>query len=346
MASELAVRLAEAIGRDGPAPISHYMAVANAHYYATRDPFGAEGDFTTAPEISQMFGEMVGLWLTDLWLRMGKPAAHYVELGPGRGTLAADARRAMAMVGLNPSFHFVETSPVLRMAQVERVPEAVWHDDITTLPTDGVILLVANEFFDALPIHQLVKGEGTWHQRMVSCEAGRFAPIVGSAVPEEIIPETLRNAVSGSIIETGSVGVSIMRTLSEQMARQGGAGLVIDYGYDGPALGETLQSVKAHKFADPFDAPGEHDLTAHVDFETLGAVAELSGLKVHGPCGQGQWLARLGLAERTAALSEVKPEKAAQFAIERDRLCGDDTMGRLFRVMGLTAEGWSEPDGF
>ncbi len=346
MANDLAARLAEVIANDGPVPIAHFMAAANAHYYATRDPFGAEGDFTTAPEISQMFGEMVGLWLTDLWLRMDKPDAHYVELGPGRGTLAADARRAMAMVGLNPSFHFVESSPVLRMAQAQRVPQAVWHDNASTLPKDGVILLVANEFFDALPIHQLIKGDAGWHQRMVSFEEGHFIPVVGNAVPDEIIPNVLRNAPSGGIIETGSVGVSIMRVLSEQIANQGGAALVVDYGYEGPALGQTLQAVTAHKFADPFIDPGEQDLTAHVDFETLGAVAELTGLKVHGPCGQGQWLARLGLAERTAALSAVKPEKAEQFASERDRLCGDSEMGRLFRVMGLTAPGWPVPDGF
>jgi NADH dehydrogenase [ubiquinone] 1 alpha subcomplex assembly factor 7 len=346
MANDLAARMAEVIARDGPAPVAHFMAAANAHYYATRDPFGADGDFTTAPEISQMFGEMVGLWLTDLWLRMDKPVAHYVELGPGRGTLAADARRAMAMVGLNPSFHFVETSPVLRMAQAQRVPEAAWHDDVTTLPQDGVILLVANEFFDALPIHQLIKGESAWHQRLVDFNDGHFVPVIGNVVPAEIIPDVLKDAPQGEIIETGSIGVSTMRSLSEQIARQGGAALIIDYGYDGPALGETFQAVRAHEFVDPFADPGEQDLTAHVDFGTLGAAAELSGITVHGPCGQGQWLARLGLAERTAALSAVKPDRAEQFASERDRLCSDNAMGRLFRVMGLTAKGWPEPDGF
>ncbi len=346
MDNSLAESLAKAIDLAGPIPLAHYMAAANTHYYATRDPFGAEGDFTTAPEISQMFGEMIGLWLTDLWLRMDKPKSHYVELGPGRGTLAVDALRAMAMVGLNPSIHLVETSPVLRMAQQQRLPSATWHNDISTLPTDGVILLVANEFFDALPIHQLLKSDGQWFQRAVTFEEGRFFPVPGVAVPDDIIPDTLRNAPGGSVIETGSASVTLIRALAEQLARQGGAGVIIDYGYDGPALGETLQAVKGHKSADVFADPGEQDLTTHVDFGTLGCVVEMIGAKVHGPAGQGQWLARLGLTERTAALSAAKPEKAAQFAGERDRLCSPDAMGRLFRVMGITAPGWPDPDGF
>jgi NADH dehydrogenase [ubiquinone] 1 alpha subcomplex assembly factor 7 len=346
MDNSLAESLAKAIDLAGPIPLAHYMAAANTHYYATRDPFGAHGDFTTAPEISQMFGEMVGLWLTDLWLRMGKPVAHYVELGPGRGTLAVDALRAMAMVGLNPSVHLVETSPVLRMAQQQRLPNATWHNDISTLPTDGVILLVANEFFDALPIHQLMKAHGKWFQGAVMFEEGRFFRVPGAALPDHIIPDTLRGAPDGSIIETGSASVTLLRALADQIVRHGGAGVVIDYGYDEPALGETLQAVKGHKFADVFADPGEQDLTAHVDFGTLGGVVEMVGATVHGPVGQGQWLARLGLTERTAALSATKPELAAQFAGERDRLCSPDAMGRLFRVMGITAPGWPTPDGF
>jgi NADH dehydrogenase [ubiquinone] 1 alpha subcomplex assembly factor 7 len=346
MAGTLTESLAKAIDLAGPIPVAHYMAAANTHYYATRDPFGSEGDFITAPEISQMFGEMIGLWLTDLWLRMGKPVAHYVELGPGRGTLAVDALRAMAMVGLNPSVHLVETSPVLRMAQQQRLPHAKWHDDISTLPADGVILLVANEFFDALPIHQLMKAHGKWFQGAVTFEDGRFLRVPGALLPDDIIPDTLRNAPDDSIIESASVSVTLMRALAEQIARQGGAGVVIDYGYDGPAVGDTLQAVKGHEFADVFVDPGEQDLTTHVDFGTIGAIIEMVGAKVHGPIGQGQWLARLGLTERTAALSAAKPEKAAQFAGERDRLCSPDGMGRLFRVMGITAPGWPNPDGF
>src|SRR4051812_22794063 len=164
------------LAHGGSIPVVEYMAEANSHYYATRDPLGAAGDFTTAPEISQMFGELVGLWLADLWQRAGGGAAAYVELGPGRGTLAADALRAMRGAGLTPQVHFVETSPVLREAQRQRHPEAQWHDSLATLPTDTPLLVVANEFFDALPIRQLVRTEGGWHERLVAVVDGGFAP--------------------------------------------------------------------------------------------------------------------------------------------------------------------------
>jgi len=186
-------RLRRRIADHGPMPVADYMAEANAHYYATRDPFGAAGDFVTAPEISQMFGELVGIWLADLWQRAGRPeAAHYVELGPGRGTLAVDALRAMQAAGLAPDIHMVETSPVLRSAQAERLPAASWHDDLSTLPEAGPLLVVANEFFDALPIRQLIAtGEG-WRERLVACQDTLFLPIVSSWArwPTTALPAT------------------------------------------------------------------------------------------------------------------------------------------------------------
>jgi NADH dehydrogenase [ubiquinone] 1 alpha subcomplex assembly factor 7 len=342
----LSEKLARAITLGGPVPVAHFMAVANTHYYATRDPLGADGDFITAPEISQMFGELIGLWLADLWLRMGKPDVAYGELGPGRGTLARDVLRAMAMVGLTPPVHFVETSPVLRATQLKTVPQARFHDDISSLPDDMPLLIVANEFFDALPIQQLIMHEGVWHQALVNYAAPDFSRIVGNPVPPDIIPTDLREAAQGSIIETSPPCVGIMRMIAGKLAKQGGAGLVIDYGYIGPALGDTLQAVKAHAAADPFTNPGEQDLTAHVDFGTLGAAADMSGARVLGPVGQGQWLMRLGLAERTIALSDISPERADQFAGERDRLASGRGMGDLFRVMGLVGAGWPDPDGF
>ena len=342
----LAERLARAIKAGGPIPVAHFMAAANAHYYATRDPLGKAGDFITAPEISQMFGELIGLCLADLWLRMEKSAVHYVELGPGRGTLARDACKAMAMVGLEPPVHFVETSPVLRAAQRALFPDAHFHDDISTLPDNVPLLIAANEFFDALPIHQLVKHDGNWHQRLVGYEGGAFVPIVGNPVPDEIIPDALRQSPHGSVIETSPASVAIMRDLSQRIVRQGGAMIVIDYGYQGPAIGDTLQSISAHQHTLPFSDPGEQDLTAHVDFETLGAVGEIEGARVFGPVGQGQWLTRLGLVERTVALAGVHPHRAEQFNGERDRLASADGMGDLFRVLALTAPGWPEPDGF
>jgi NADH dehydrogenase [ubiquinone] 1 alpha subcomplex assembly factor 7 len=329
-----------------PVSLADYMASANTVYYGTRDPLGVDGDFITAPEISQMFGELIGLWFADLWMRMDKPRVHYVELGPGRGTLAKDALRAMAMVGLTPEIHLVETSAVLRLRQAENLHDPCWHLDIESLPRDAPLLVMANEFFDALPIHQIVRGATGWHQRDVVATEHRFAPALGRLLPEDIVPEPLRDAEEGSIIETSPASVRIIGGLAARIAAQGGAGLMIDYGYDGPALGDTFQAVKAHAFADPFEAPGERDLTAHVDFVTLAAMAELNGARVQGPVGQGQFLARLGLVERAAALSSMRPGDAERIAGERDRLAGIDQMGRLFRAMAFRHPNWPEADGF
>jgi NADH dehydrogenase [ubiquinone] 1 alpha subcomplex assembly factor 7 len=339
-------RLARAITLGGPIPVAQYMAAANAHYYATRDPFGSGGDFITAPEISQMFGEMVGLWLTDLWGRAGRPAVHYVELGPGRGTLAVDALRAMAKSGFAPHVHFVETSPLLRASQADSVPHAVWHDDVTTLPTDGPLMIVANEFFDALPIHQIVRRADGWHERLVACQDTMFLPIAGKPVPADVVPEELYGAAPGSIIETSPASVAILRALAKRVSAQGGSALIIDYGYDGPALGETLQAVRGHAFANPFDNPGAQDLSAHVDFATLAAMAQMAGAQVHGPVGQGEWLTTLGIGARAAALTTARPDHADDVAAALQRLVAHDTMGRLFRVMALNSQNWPDPAGF
>lgn len=339
-------RLARAITLGGPIPVAQFMAAANAHYYATRDPLGAAGDFVTAPEISQMFGELIGLWLADLWDRAGRPTTHYVELGPGRGTLAQDALRAMAKAGLTPDVHFVETSPVLRASQATAVPGAIWHDDVTTLPEDAPLLIMANEFFDALPVYQLVRRAAHWHERRVACQDTMFLPIAGKPVPDDLVPEALRDAVPGSIVESCPAGVAIVRALSKRLATQGGAALIIDYGYDGPALGETLQAVKDHGFANPFDAPGAHDLTAHVDFATLGGMAELSGAKVHGPVGQGDFLGLLGIADRAASLARAHPDRGPDLAEAHHRLTHPSEMGALFRALALTGAGWPDPAAF
>ncbi|OYY91183.1 MAG: methyltransferase [Sphingomonas sp. 28-66-16] len=333
----LAERLARAITLAGPVSIAHYMAAANAHYYATRDPLAR--DFTTAPEISQMFGELIGAWLADLWGRAGRPEAAYVELGPGRGTLAADAARSMARAGLAPAIHFVETSPTLRAAQAARFLDARWHADVATLPADQPLLIVANEFFDALPIRQLVRGGDGWHERLVACQDTLFLPIAGKPVPDSVIPEPLRAAPPGAVIETSPAGVAIMRDLAGRLVRQGGAMLAIDYGYEGPAIGETLQAVRAHRFVNPFESPGEHDLTAHVDFATLAAAAAVAGAVSHGPIDQGVLLTALGIDARAAALGpSVLPD--------RDRLVDADQMGSLFKALAITAPGWPAPAGF
>jgi NADH dehydrogenase [ubiquinone] 1 alpha subcomplex assembly factor 7 len=337
-------RLARAITLAGPISIAQYMAAANAQYYATRDPLGVGGDFTTSPEISQMFGELVGLWCADLWNRAGRPDVVWVELGPGRGTLAADALRAMGKAGLTPQVHFVETSPTLRKVQAERVSGAAWHDNVATLPTDLPLIVVANEFFDALPIRQLVRTIGGWHERLVACQDILFLPIAGQMVADSVLPDSLRDAAPGSIVETSPASVGIVRELAQRIVAQGGAMLAIDYGYEGPAVGDTLQAMRAHKFANPFEAPGEQDLTAHVDFATLLAAAITSGAGGFGPTDQGAFLTRLGIMPRAAALTQATPDRAAAITADRDRLV--ETMGTLFKAIAITAPGWPDPEGF
>lgn len=340
----LADRLARAITLAGPMPVSQFMAAANAHYYATHPAVGAEGDFVTSPEISQMFGELVGLWCADLWDRAGRPATAWVELGPGRGTLAADALRAMMRAGFEPAVHFVETSPSLRETQAARISAATWHDDVTTLPDDAALIVVANEFFDALPIRQLVRRAGGWHERLVACQDTLFLPLAGKPVPDDIVPEPLRDAPAGSIIEVSPASVAVLRALAQRIARQGGAALVVDYGYDGPALGETLQGLRGRAFANPFEAPGDTDLSAHVDFTTLAAAAQGMGTVAWGPVPQRDLLGGLGIDQRTAALAMTSPERAAALATDRARLMED--MGTLFRALAITAPGWPVPAAF
>ena len=343
MTNKLANRLARLIENSGPISVADYMAAANAHYYATRDPLGAAGDFTTAPEISQMFGELIGLWLADLWARAGRPErARYVELGPGRGTLAADVLRAMASAGLEPEVELVETSPVLRAAQAQRV-KARWHDDVSNLPGEGPLLLVANEFFDALPVRQLVATEHGWRERLVDFRDGGFVPIAGNPAPEPMIPAELRGAPAGSIVEASPASVAIVRELAVRLAAQGGAALVIDYGHTRTELGDTLQAVAKHGYADPWFAPGEQDLTAHVDFAAVAAAAQ--GLQVHGPVKQGEWLKAMGIDVRAAALARLAPGRAEEIETARARLTEPEQMGSLFKVIALVAPGWPQPAG-
>lgn len=275
-----------------------------------------------------MFGELCGLWLADLWDRAGRPPAHYVELGPGRGTLAADALRAMRGIGLAPAVHLVETSPALHRAQADRLPGAIWHDRVNTLPDDAPLLVVANEFFDALPFEQRVETGTGWIERRVAFDGDRFF-----ALPD------------GRIAERCPAGEAIVAALAARIARQGGALLAIDYGYAGPAIGDTLQAVKAHGYADPFAEPGEADLTAHVDFTALAAAAG-GGVAIRGPAEQGGWLERLGIAARAAALARAAPARADEIAAARLRLTAPEAMGRLFKILALTAPGWPEPAGF
>ena len=330
-----------------PATIADYMAAANSHYYATRDPLGAAGDFTTAPEISQMFGEMVGIWIGDLWQRAGSPAFHYVELGPGRGTLAADALRTMARFGCAPqAVHLVETSPTLRAAQLARLPAAIHHDQIDAIADDAPLIIVANEFFDALPVHQYVRTVAGWREHMVEHIDGKLSAVPGAVPADDHVPALLRGSAIGSIVETAPVSAAIMQGCAFRLARQGGAMLAIDYGYAGPAAGDTLQAVKAHKFVDAFADPGEVDLTAHVDFTALAAAARSAGVMVSNLVTQGEWLQRLGIDARLKVLTGASPTRAAELTSQRDRLVAPDAMGKLFKAMAFTAPNWPGPAGF
>jgi len=340
----VAGRLRRLIETTGPITVAQYMAEANAHYYATRDPLGR--DFVTAPEISQMFGELVGLWLAELWLRAGSPAACYVELGPGRGTLATDALRAMRAASLTPPVHFVETSPTLRNAQRQRVPDAAWHERFDDVPEDAPLLVVANEFFDALPIRQIVRTRTGWSERYVGVESDRFAPAAGPLVPDAAIPPHLRSAPEGTIVETSPAAAAIAAEIAARLRRQGGAALIIDYGHVRTSAGETLQAVAKNRFADPWEQPGEHDLTAHVDFEALSHAARGAGAKVFGPAPQGSWLTAMGIDLRTEALSRAAPHRAPEIGSARERLTSPRQMGDLFKAVAFVAEGWPEPTGF
>jgi SAM-dependent MidA family methyltransferase len=302
------------------------MAACNGYYYATRDPLGARGDFTTAPEISQMFGEMVGAALGDCWTRAGAPGeAIYVELGPGRGTLAADALRVLRPAGFSGAVHFIETSPVLREAQRELHPHAEWHESLETLPDDRPLLLVGNEFFDALPVRHFVEGI----ERKV---------VLG--------PAGLAFDRDGEIVEQAPAREAVARHIGELLAARGGVALIVDYGHSRRSPGDTLQAVRSHRYSAVLHDPGEQDLTAHVDFEALARAASAGGAEMSEVVTQGEWLERAGIRARADALARANPEKAEAIRLALDRLVGADAMGELFKVMALHSSGWPRPAGF
>ncbi|WP_338447054.1 SAM-dependent methyltransferase [Pelagerythrobacter marensis] len=331
----------------GPISLAQFMGESNARYYAGRDPLGTAGDFVTAPEISQMFGELIGLWLADMWLRAGRrEPVLYVELGPGRGTLAKDALRAAQRHGLEPEVHFVEGSAALREVQERAVPGARWHSDLAGVPEDAPLLLVANEFLDALPVRQLVRTGDGWRERMVGLEGDDFVFVAGRQPMDEAVPAAWRDAPPGTLLETSPASAAIAHELAGRLAKQGGAALVIDYGHGEMRAGSTLQAVRAHAKVDPFAAPGEADLTAHVDFATLARVIEAGGARHLGTVAQGRWLRSLGIDARARALAARAPHYAEEIERARRRLVDDAQMGRLFKVMGVAAPDWPDGAGF
>ena len=336
------------IANTGPISMMHYMGESNARYYASRDPLGAGGDFITAPEISQMFGELVGLWLADIWIRAGREEpVHYVELGPGRGTLARDALRAGKRYGFEPRVHFVETSPELKDIQLAAVPHAQWHDDLSSIPPYGPVLVVANEFLDALPVRQLVKTPEGWRERMVGLgPEDRLIPVAGRQPMDAAVPEARRDAPEGTIIETCPGAAAVVYEVAGRLVEQGGAALFIDYGHAEPRDGSTLQALRDHLMVDPFAMPGEADLTAHVDFATLAPIARSRGCRWLGTTTQGRWLRELGIETRAESLAAFAPQHASAIHAAKARLIGEGQMGALFKVMGLAAPEWPDGAGF
>jgi len=335
------------IHETGPVSLAQYMGESNARYYASRDPLGEQGDFITAPEITQVFGELIGVWLADLWSRMTRRKhIHYVELGPGRGTLAQDALRAAAKQGMTPKVHFVETSATLRKLQREVFPDCIHHHDISTLPDDAPLLIVANEFFDALPVQHLIRSTDGWYPRLVGLEGDEFTFVTGRERMDHLVPPSWVTASQGTLIETSPAAVALMAEIARRLKEQGGAALIIDYGHEELRSGSTLQALKSHQKVDVFAHPGDADLTAHVDFELLQQVAVEHGADLMGLQYQGEWLIQMGIDARMDALIRRAPYERDKFQRQRDRLVKESEMGTLFKVMGLCGRRWPFGAGF
>ena len=345
--TELAERLAARIRAQGPITVADFMAACLSDpvhgYYATRDPLGAAGDFITAPEISQMFGEMVGVWLATVWEGMGRPApVRLVELGPGRGTLMADALRAARGAGLAGAAEvwLVETSPVLRAAQAERVPGARWAADLAEVP-EGPLLMVANEFLDALPVREFLLSPEGWRERVLGLDGERLAWGLSPPLPGGQAPEA---APGRDWAETCPALAPLAGEIARRIGASGGAALFVDYGYsDDPPAGPTLQAVRGHARVDPLEAPGECDLTSLVDFPALARA--LPGLET-AVTPQGLFLAEMGIGTRAAALARARPDTAGTVADALERLTAPDGMGRLFKALAAWPPGAPPPPGF
>ncbi len=358
-ATELAARIARHIRRHEPISIAAFMAMAlhdpRAGYYARHDPLGRAGDFITAPEISQIFGELIGLWCADLWQRVGRPDPIILaELGPGRGTLMADLLRAAATL---PAFrralrlYLVEASPVLRAEQQRRLAaaEPQFVDSVEALPS-GPLLVVANEFLDALPIRQLVRGHSQWAERLVGLDGdGRLAFVEGPESPALIllVPDARREAPPGTIIEICPAAAALAATLGERFARSPGAALFVDYGYFPSRYGPTLSGLRQHQPVGVLHDPGDVDLSAHVDFAAVADAARTAGAAIWGPVPQSRFLAALGAEARLAALSvRASPEQQALLESGLRRLIDPAEMGTLFKAMAVTSPGLPAPAGF
>lgn len=351
--TRLLQRLAERIAASGPISVADYMAQClfdpEDGYYTSREPFGPHGDFVTAPEISQMFGELIGVWLRLAWEAIGRPTPVTIaEIGPGRGTLMKDVARTLKKLdhGLSAGadLALIEISQRLREIQqgtLADIGKAVaWHESVATLPP-GPLMIVGNEIFDAVPVRQFVRTGGTWRERAIGVdEAGalRFVAGAGSLAPD-LLPHEAIEAAEGAIVEIAPARSALMATIAGLIAERGGCGLFIDYGYVVPAVGDTFQALRRHRSQDVFDDPGQADLTSHVDFAALAAVARTAGLDAH-LMTQGDFLLGLGLVERAGQLganADSRTRETISQAVER--LAGPDAMGELFKVLAIVPRG-------
>ncbi len=342
--------LGESIEKNGPITLGEFMARAVSYYYATRDPFGVKGDFTTAPEISQIFGELLGAWIVDTWHKLKTPEKFYLlECGPGRGTLMQDALRVTGNIKdfqKAISLHLLETSSVLMQRQAGKLSSfhPVWHQDISSIPTDAPWIMIANEFLDALPIEQMLFQDGVWLQRFVTCKQGVLSFVDLPAISSS--PENRPENTHG-ILEIAPLRDAFWRTLCSKIKQARGAALIIDYGYMQSASGDTLQAVMQNKHAQVLKNVGEADLTAHVNFKALCDQALAEGLDVAGPLTQAKFLTALGLHARLSALLQsANAEQAALIKSGADRLIDENQMGRLFKVLAVSSGLTGQVEGF
>ncbi|WP_315803273.1 class I SAM-dependent methyltransferase [Bradyrhizobium sp. SZCCHNS3002] len=349
--SPLHTEIKRLIKASGPMPVWRYMELCLMHpehgYYVSRDPLGREGDFTTAPEVSQMFGELLGLWAASIWKATGSPQQfRLIELGPGRGTMMSDALRALRV--LPPlyqtiSVHLVEVNPVLREKQkatLTGLRNINWHESFDEVP-EGPSVIFANEYFDVLPIHQMIRRETGWHERVVELDEEDNFVYGAAADPtpgfELLLPPLVRAAPAGAIFEWRPN--MEMMAIARRIRDQRGAAVIIDYGHVRSDVGDTFQAIARHSFADPLKTPGLADITAHVDFDALARAAEAVGARVHGPVTQGEFLQRLGIETRALTLMQkASPEVSEDIASGLKRLTGGGRggMGSLFKVLGIS----------
>ncbi|ABD08857.1 Protein of unknown function DUF185 [Rhodopseudomonas palustris HaA2] len=349
--SPLLAEIKRLIETAGPMPVWRYMELCLAHpeygYYVSRDPLGREGDFTTSPEISQMFGELIGLWTASVWKAVGEPGVlRLIEIGPGRGTMIADALRALRVLPplyQSLSVHLVEINPVLRAKQqatLAGIRNVHWHEDFAEVP-EGPAVVLANEYFDVLPIHQAVKRDGGWHERVIEISASGdlVFGVADDPIPrfEVLLPPLVQMAPAGTVFEWRPDN-EIM-AIAARLRDQGGAALIIDYGHVRSDVGDTFQAIARHSFADPLQHPGGADLTAHVDFQALGRAAETIGARIHGPVTQGEFLKRLGIETRALSLmAKASAQVSEDIAGALKRLTGEGRggMGAMFKVIGVS----------